>query len=450
MEPTAIIVGDRSSGRGVPPEMLRHVNELYEAVRAWADVGSRFGPVPLPPGASATAAYLDMMFAYGMARLGEVRRSAALAEAARSILEALPADDPSGIAGRFLARAFQFRIGQAVAGQSPTAQLQPVLLDELNDLDRKSEGRANSTPGMAYFVINRMRELSRILEPFDQIDLYKRFTTPHEGGLKQALYELVDDRDPAKLADRIRWLYRQNGPPASDYRPLPMTEEQFDILRECLPLAARCGGEFAAELIRLVPGALRQHFPGQKELHRRQAGLLECAFSLAEHFGAREMGGSLTDTFTELVAAKIDVEGLEVVCVVCGSCVRCLRALGLREELNTLLQRLSTTALGGGAISDLKARLSNRPEQWMRAISALLNIGGGWLTLGLADQASPILDEARSELLTPPAKKCKPLLLENTRLARAYVAAVGHEPAESGLERMADLFRRIHRHKITN
>jgi hypothetical protein len=99
-------------------------------------------------------------------------------------------------------------------------------------------------------------------------------------------------------------------------------------------------------------------------------------------------------------------------------------------------------------MKDLKAKCNGRPEQWLKALQTLLNIAGGWLAFGLAEQAAPILDEARNELLATPSGK--PQLLEVSRLMTAYIAAVGQGSAESGLQRIGELFRKIDPHKITN
>ena len=156
----------------------------------------------------------------------------------------------------------------------------------------------------------------------------------------------------------------------------------------------------------------------------------------------------LVDAFTELVAAKSDDDRLELTNRVAGSCVRCLRTLGLRDEMDNLLQLLLTAVLGGGSMTDLKVKYAGRPEQWLKALQTLLRIAGGWLTLGRTDQADPILDEARAELLSPAGRRPMPLAF--THLMTAYIAAAGQGPAESGLQRLGELFCTINPAKVTN
>lgn len=422
--------------------------ELHKSVRAWAEKGSKTGAVPTPVEGNPTAAYVDLLFAYGMAKLGEIQQSSRLTEAARVTLEKFPPESDKGIAGRFLFKAFKHRIDQASAGQSLSGRMPPAVYDELDQIDKKSEGKANSPHGMAHFVVKRMQEQSQLLEPYERPDPYKKFTTPHEGGLKKELYELANERDPVRLAARTREIYKREGAPARNNRPQPMTEKQFDVLLDCLPLSGRCGGTFAAELIRLVPEALRQQFPQKPEAAKKQAQMLERGLFLAGHFDHRDLVAQLVDAFVEVVAAKTDDAQLELINIVCGSSIRSLRKLGLRDDIDRLLGKLHTAVVGKATMKDLKARYAGQADKWMKALQTLLNIAGGWLTFGLTDQATPILDEARNELLSAPG--AKPMPQDHTRLAKAYIAAVGQGPAESGLQRIGELFRKIDGNKITN
>jgi hypothetical protein len=427
------------------------MTDLHQVVRKWADAGSKQGNVATPVEGNPTAAYVDLMFAFGLAKLGSSQEATKTAEAARAALEKFSPDTDKGIAARFLYRGFKHRIDQAVAGQPAGGRLPPALYDDLDDINRQSKGMANSPHGMAHFVITRMQQQSKILEPYERPDPYKKFTVEHEGGLKKQLYELAAERDPARLAAKIRELYRaeEKKPDPKDKTRTPVvTDKQFDILLDCLPLSARCGGAFAAELIRLVPAALRQAFPQKADLAKKQGILLERGLFFAGHFDHRDLVTALVDAFAEVVAAKPDDQKYELINAVAGSSLRSLRKLGLRDEIDKLLKHLLDAVLGKATLKDLKAKAAGKHDQWLKALQTMLNIAGGWLTFGLNDQAAPILDEARAELLSPPGVKA--LLLENSRLAATYVATLGHGPAEGGLQRIVELFRKIDPAKITN
>jgi hypothetical protein len=87
-------------------------------------------------------------------------------------------------------------------------------------------------------------------------------------------------------------------------------------------------------------------------------------------------------------------------------------------------------------------------DVWAKVLQSLLNLAGGWLTFGLHDQAAPILDDARAELLGQSAAPLPPK--DYTELAKAYVSALGQGPAEPGLARVGELFRRMEPGRITN
>ena len=425
--------------------------ELHKQIRKWAEAGSKLGTVTTPVEGNATAAYVDLEFAYGLAKLGETQAADKLADAARAAIEKFPADAKLGIASRFLFKAYRHRVEQAAHGQPLTGRLPPALYAELEEINKKSKGVSNSPHGEAHYAITRMQQQSRVLEPHEDLDPYKKFTVDHEGGLKKRLHELAAEHDPQRLAARIREEYRgqANKPDAKDKNKTPpVTEGQFLVLYECLPLSARAGSSFAAELLRLVPDALRQSFPQMPELSKKQGRLLERSLFLAGHFDHREVVTSLVDTFVEAVAGKPEDQRYELINVVAGSCLRSLRKLGLRDDIDHLLRRLKDVVLGKATFKDLKARFAGRPDQWVKPLQSMLNLAGGWLTFGMTEQAVPILDEARAELLAPTGGKSQPQ--EYARLAAAYIAAVGHGPAEPGLKRIGELFRKIEPTKITN
>jgi cellulose synthase operon protein C len=133
---------------------------------------------------------------------------------------------------------------------------------------------------------------------------------------------------------------------------------------------------------------------------------------------------------------------------VAGECVRSLRRLGLRDEIDKLLSQLLDAILGKASFKDLKSKYVGKADQWLKALQAMLNVASGWLTFGLMERALPILDEARTEILSPVANKTRPQ--DFTNLVRAYVSAVGHGPTENGLHRILEIFHKMEPSKVTN
>ena len=94
-------------------------------------------------------------------------------------------------------------------------------------------------------------------------------------------------------------------------------------------------------------------------------------------------------------------------------------------------------------------KYQSKPEEWGAVLQTELNLAAGWLTFGLSDHAADILNEARTELLTPD-RGLKLTPPDYTLLARAYVTALGYGPSETGLPRITELFHKMDPAKITN
>jgi hypothetical protein len=106
------------------------------------------------------------------------------------------------------------------------------------------------------------------------------------------------------------------------------------------------------------------------------------------------------------------------------------------------------SVLGGQSLPQFRVKYASNPTYWGKALQSLLHIAGGWMTFGLTADAVPILDEARGELLGGGAAKLT--ALDFTKLATAYISAVGHGPVESGLPRLAELFTGLDPNRVTN
>lgn len=418
--------------------------ELHQAVRKWTD----HIPVNRP--------YVDLLFAFAFGRLGESAQAEKLLDEARQVMERpIPAswDNKtfdqvvSSIASNFLYTGFRFRVENVLAGKPHAGQLPPKLIDELDALDKKGATGPTNNPYMrAAYIIGRMRQQSRILEPHENPDPYAVYTRTADA-LKKEIADLPTIRDPNKLVDRVRRLFRDGVPGKSP------SEVHFFLLHAAIPLSARVGEAFSLELLKLVPAALggpqRGAVAGPPEIPQQQGQLLERALFLAAHFDRADLIRQLVRGFGDLMRSKSERDRLTLINVVAGQCLRSLRKLGMKDQIDEFLGSIQAEVSKGASLPELRKRSTSRPDpNWGSVLQTLVNLAGGWLTFGLKDHATPILDEARRELLQPPGP---PLgTIEYTALARAYVSALGHGPAESGLPRMLELFRRMEPDRITN
>jgi len=181
---------------------------------------------------------------------------------------------------------------------------------------------------------------------------------------------------------------------------------------------------------------------------KKQGELIERSLFMAGHFDRGDLVKKLVDEVSELIRSKSEDSRFKLINAVAGQCLRSLKKLGMRDEIDRFLAKLRNDVLRGSTTAELKKKHSAKPEMWGSVLQTLLNLAAGWLTFGLHEQAAPILDEARNELLNPNAVKLPPK--EYTALAQTYVSALGQGPSETGLARITELFRKMDDKRITN
>jgi hypothetical protein len=435
----------------VAPAHLEKINELHNAVRKWLDDSAASQK---NDHLRANLPYVDLMFAFGFATLGDHPTANRLTEDARKVLEVpIPAGGTpleeqavtAAVVRNFLFKAFKYRVDLALVSEPHTGPMGAAILDAREELAKKAgSGPVNNPYKLALYVIDRFREQSRIMEPYEQVDPYA--DRPKLGDvLKKELTELRTLREPAELVDRIRTLFR-DGLPGK-----PLVEVRFEVLRESLPLTARVSEAFTVELLQHVPAALQGGTGAATEspdLPKKQGELLERALFLAGHFNREDIVKKLVDDFTTLVHSKPEETRYKLINVVARQCLRNLKKSGLTNEIDRLLTNLYSVVMCGATTVELKKKHSAKPESWSAVLQTLLNLAGGWMHLGLKDRADPILAEARNELLNTNAVALQPK--DYTELARAYVTTLGQGNVDQCLYGMIELFKRMSTAKITN
>jgi hypothetical protein len=436
--------------------------DLHRAAREWLAAGGEKDPYLVRNGP-----YVDLLFAFALAKLGESGPARGLVEAAgRGLVRPVPEkaefkDIDAVVAGAvdgYLFRVFRHRVEQAAGGKPAGGPLPPDLAAEWEALRRRAKDAALNLKGQssyvnpfeqAAYVVDRLRRESRVLEPHEAPVPYAdrlQFGDP----FRTELVRLQDVDDPGKLAARVRQLARQ-----AAARPDPGWSRCL-LLFQALPLAARVGEAFALELLGLVPGVMARsgvkaaNPPTAAEVIETRGAVVERAMVLAAHYGRADLVRSLAGLFLDLLWAEPEETRFGLVNVVAGQYLRSLNRFGLRDEVDRLLAQVQAATVGGGGVAGLRSRYAGRttPPTWGTVLETLANLAAGWQTLGLRDRAAPLLDAIRDELLGPGRP---PLLPQQyAGLARAYVRALGSGPAEAGLPRMAELFARLPADRIAN
>lgn len=443
-------------------ERLRVVREkvldLHGAARRWSD------------GVAVNKPYVDLLFAFALAKLGEATAATTLLDQAGKVLVTPePADWGShakfddtvrSLANNLLFRGFKYRVERALRAEPTGGPLPPDVLATADALEARGNelaarakakpqaggpSQTDPPPKRARYVFNRMRQDSHVLEPDEQRDPYAVFTAEQLDPMHRAVLDLGAVRDPAALAEKARRMYRQGHPGK------PVEEVRFELLHEVMMLSPRAGEAFSVELLAAVPAVLKSPAaaggkpPDSDGVLKKQGQLLERSLFVAAHFGRADTVRGLVGEFTALLRAKPEAARVKLINFAAGPSLRSLRKLGMRDEIDRLLTQIQSEVLRGATLAELRNRYSTGPITWRSVLQTLLNLATGWLASGLDDHAAPILDAARAEVLrslavpppTPPAPH-----KDVVELTRAYVAACGQARSGAGLARIAELFEK--------
>jgi hypothetical protein len=374
------------------------------------------------PAVEFSKAYVDLMFAFGLARIGARVAADGLVGEARAVLK------PQGEAHSFLFDAYAYRIRQALEGRPHSGPLSDGLRKRLRGLvEERRLSRDVMGIGVPY-VIDRLRACSRILEPDHRISPYRN-AVPFMRKELQAAYELDVITDVDELATSVRQLLD---------RAARRRNESLDILAMCVEAAARAGRTFALEVLRRLP-QLYDPLPKPDDhvALAEHSRVLEKGIHLAFSCAQEEQLQTLLEWVTVLFHCPAASRFPQGLALLLDECVVALRAPcrreALRRVLETLPQRVREAHLPEGAPA-------------VRDWPVLLGAARGWLYVGDEARAMPLLNAARSLLLRP----LRPPLGEGRRageevfaradIACAYARAVGGLPLQRLGESLAELF----------
>jgi hypothetical protein len=418
----------RAAPAGAPalPEEGRHMASwmanLCDKAREWIRKNSKPGSVSalcIPT----TSAYADLIFAFGLARLGEVDASRALADRAKGVLA--DKDEVHSV----LYRAYRHRIEEAVAGRPHAGPLSEDVRQSLQRLDK-----------MNCFIVDRLRQHSRILEPDQKVDPY-RIWAAKSGGLEKALAQIHDSQDRKEIASRFEKLLAEEtkGPRANEIKAR--------ILRVALDIAPRVGEAFALGILGQVTTTY-DTLPHAREPVEvwYKAALLEKGMVVAARFDRPEHIQALVHRFQRMLSSPPEPGRAHVLDRLTSQCFRSLHKLGMRDEIDLLLTQMTALLLESQGVEHTTALVEwackdgphLKDAVRLAALRALVHVASGWFYLGQDKEAEPVLEAARILLF----RAClKPQ--EQTLLACTYVQTVGQAPGELVQRRTEELFEKL-------
>lgn len=370
--------------------------------------------------------YIDLIFAFVAARLGDLDFARSLQQQAQTRL------GQGDEAEQLLLRVYQYRIQQASVGESTTTLLPTEFRDEIDKLSNKTSLRMCPPK----YAVEKMFEGSRILEPLDRRDPYRRIRRDYMAQLQAQLDDLPDEKDPNRLAKRIQSIL-QIKTDDSNFAKL-----MLEILRKTLPLAPRAGETTAVKLLSLLPKTLDAAFKFP-ETYRQQTEVIEQAMIIAGHFGQANVVGELVKRFVELIRSQPIKTRPQAIGSTVGACLRTLRKFGLREEALRLLNDFEQLLLQNSPLS--KAASHYDPKTWVEVLPSLLHIAVCWLELNETNKAMPVFAETKRILFAslPDSPKERPLAPSYTALAVVYAQSLTALPPEQSLAASLELFGKL-------
>lgn len=419
---------------------LLHLREL---ARAWLSRCKRFHAYE-ENFLQSSGHLVDLIFAFGLARIGENDAALNLLKSAETTVAALPASrqdsrtksiDRYRDVHEFLFRAYRYRIEQAISGRPHMGAL-PV---ELRDYVDRSFAKGTSDRERPWYILERMREKSKIIEPQEGFHPYRlnRVATK----LDVTLARLPEVRDGQIVKSEI-------------VRLLTHGEEKKPTLDDCvavldvgLSLSARIGESFTIELVRKAEETLAKIHPAtaKPETLERIQGLLRRAFFLAAHFGRADHVQQLTNAFVGFLkhAGNSNDRALQdIIGHVSRECLRGLRKMGMRDEVGKLLDSMEKAVLPPGGVAAVRG--SMRPEEWGRLLRTLLHLASAWMYYGWIDRCQEIVTESRRVLKEFPIDAQKGLQVPTyIQLGCAYVGALALAPITWAMPRIEDMLENL-------
>jgi hypothetical protein len=444
------------------------VRNLHAVVVAWVKAQA-VSPPSRPVGTDPllrNVPYIDLMFAFAFAQLGEADTARELLVGAKRALvrEHRPKADISqynelvaDITDRFLFHAFNYRVEQALAGKPHAGGLSPDLRAEFDAIRRKGGQAEHAIQGpnqknnpfwQSEYLIERMQKEFRLLEPNEIPGTYTS-ASKYDNQFDTDVANLPQVAEPNRLANEIRRLFRE-GRPGRDPK-----DSQTRVVHKALALAHRVGEAFTLEVLGWVPGLLVPNPirignpPTSREAATLRGELVERSIVLAAHYGRADLVKQYARRFTDLLRAEPEVTRFPLVNAAAGRALRNLRRLGLRDEIDYFLTEVGAVIYQGTDLPGLRARhAEGKIVRWADVLVTLANLAAGWLAFGLADRAAPMLALIRTELLRPGQSPFLPQ--EYTAVACGYVRALGSGPAEKGLPAITQLLAEMPAGRITN
>lgn len=357
--------------------------------------------------------YVDLIFSFGLACLGEINPAQRLLQQARECFQR------GTEVQQLLCNAYQYRIEQVMAGKPHGGPLSGEILE-----------RQNALSTLQGYQVDRLRKRSRILEPDQKIN-------PYLNALKDTksvpewkdLVELEKIQEPQEVMKQIQRLLRDS---TND-------SIRLDIIQVGMNHAPGMGPLFAQQLLTQTLTILQQNLEPDSFDSTKRAALIEQGLFVASHFDFREQVTQLINQFKTFLVQSNDKNQLDDLGTIAGQCFRRIRKLGMRNEIDQLILQIHKMLLKD---RDLQSSDLHTDPLGSDRLRVLLHIASSWYYVGKYELAEPIVKEARVQLYgtTSPTSTTSIVDQKKKKLACTYALTVGQGPLEQAQKRLEELF----------
>lgn len=388
--------GDRF--RAVRDEIL----DLRPATKKWSKKHRKNA-------ADTTDQYIDLIFAFALARLGESTAGRELLTAVRDSLA-----DTDAIHGWALS-VYGYRVQQAVEGRAASDTLPTEIMEQLDAMGRLDR-----------YKLDRLRQHSSVLEPHEKIDPFRRWHQRFTDDLSKELATLVDTRDREELTQHMTRLLKDITEPV----------QRRKVITTALEVGPRLGEVVACDILDET-FAMLDATSDDDVLDT--ALLLEGGLFLAAHFDQSEAVASLVERLHGLLESQTeaDTETIQTLQALLTQSFRGMRRLGMRDNIARLLNQMAALVRTADRKIQASAKTSGGEDR-AALLTAMLQVATGWFFFGQNESAWAVLNEVRdllfsAELAAVPQKK----------LVCAYAAALGQAPVDEAMPRFTELFKKL-------
>ena len=367
-------------------------------------------------------AYADLILAFGLARAGEPDEAKKLVREAAVVLE------KGDAAHQCLLGLYRHRIEQILAGKPPIGPLPAKLLATVIPTGNEP---VNAPIKLHHYTVLRARELSRIVDPVEQVDPYLPWTAKGaDDPLVRRLAPLQDEADPVRFGSAADKLLKDTAAGS--------VETRLRVTTRLAALAPRAGDAFGAEVLKSVPELVRAGRKADGEPVRAGiTALVEQSLALATILKKPELFKPLVAEAIELIGTERGTSATGTIARLTIRCEQGIRIMKLEDAAKTFLKE---TAGKLPDAADTAAIRLGAGKSWPEAARTRLAEAGVRRVAGQGAEADKLFALVRGAVLDAPADERG---ISYYRLVAEYAAACGRLAPVEAKKAMEELFTKL-------